>query len=182
IKAVCCPDGNSVVSSSRDKTARLWSRAGEKAFTENKIFLGHDNFVNSVAYLPPTADHPAGLVISGSSDKTINVFDIQNPQEPAYSLIGHSDNVCALDVTPSGFIVSGSWDKTAKIWKNWQESYTLEGHSQAVWAVLTVDDERILTGSADKSIIKWQNGKRIQTLNGHTDCVRALALLPNMSF
>ncbi|CAG8706467.1 1987_t:CDS:10, partial [Dentiscutata erythropus] len=182
VKAVCCPGENSVASSSRDKTVRLWSRAGENAFIENKIFLGHNNFVNSVKYLPPTSDHPSGLVISGSSDKTINVFDVDNAQEPAYSLIGHSDNVCALDVTPSGFIVSGSWDKTAKIWKNWQESHTLEGHSQAVWAVLAVDDERILTGSADKSIIKWQNGKRVQTLNGHTDCVRALALLPNMSF
>ncbi|KAF0360437.1 phospholipase A-2-activating protein [Gigaspora margarita] len=182
VKAVCCSGENSVVSSSRDKTARLWSRTGKNTFIENKIFLGHNNFVNSVKYLPPTSEHSSGLVISGSSDKTINVFDVENAQEPAYSLIGHSDNVCALDVTPSGFIVSGSWDKTAKIWKNWQESYTLEGHSQAVWAVLAIDDERILTGSADKSIIKWQNGKRVQTLSGHTDCVRALALLPNTNF
>lgn len=52
-----------------------------------------------------------GLIVSGSSDKTINVFDLENAQDPIYSLIGHSDNVCALDVTPSGYIVSGSWDK-----------------------------------------------------------------------
>ena len=55
--------------------------------------------------------HYAGLIISGSSDKTINVFDLENAQDPIYSLIGHSDNVCALDVSPSGHIISGSWDK-----------------------------------------------------------------------
>lgn len=52
-----------------------------------------------------------GLVVSGSSDKTINVFDVEDAQEPIYTLIGHTDNICSLDVTPSGFIVSGSWDK-----------------------------------------------------------------------
>ncbi|CAG8524432.1 17428_t:CDS:10 [Racocetra fulgida] len=168
IKAVCCPDGNSVVSSSRDKTARLWSRAGEKAFTENKIFLGHDNFVNSVAYLPPTADHPAGLVISGSSDKTINVFDIQNPQEPVYSLIGHSDNVCALDVTPSGFIASGSWDK-----------YELYGHTSFVYSLGVLPTGEIISSGEDRSVKVWKDGECIQTIIHPATSVWCVASMPN---
>jgi phospholipase A-2-activating protein len=171
-----------VISASRDKSVRSWFRIGANAFSENKIYLGHTNFVNSLAFLKPTTEYTNGLIISGSSDKTINVFDLENAQDPIYSLIGHSENVCALDVTPSGYVVSGSWDKTAKIWKNWQEACTLKGHSHAVWAVLAVDDDLIFTGSADKTIIKWQNGKRVQTLSGHTDCVRSLALLPDIGF
>uniref|UniRef100_U9TKA7 Phospholipase A-2-activating protein n=1 Tax=Rhizophagus irregularis (strain DAOM 181602 / DAOM 197198 / MUCL 43194) TaxID=747089 RepID=U9TKA7_RHIID len=182
IKAVRGPNEDLVISASRDKTVRSWLRIGANAFSESKLYLGHASFVNSLAFLNPTAEYTKGLVVSGSSDKTINVFDLENAQDPIYSLIGHSDNVCALDVTPSGYIVSGSWDKTTKIWKNWQEACTLEGHSHAVWAVLAVDDDLIFTGSADKTIIKWQNEKRVQTLYGHTDCVRALALLPDIGF
>lgn len=66
---------------------------------------------------------------------------------PDYSLIGHKENVCALDVSPtSNYIVSGSWDKTARIWKDWNEVAVLKGHLQAVWAVLAVDEDRVLTG------------------------------------
>ncbi|CAG8450554.1 5304_t:CDS:2 [Acaulospora morrowiae] len=146
VKAVHSPTEDVIISSSRDKTVRKWSRISSNSFGESNLFLGHNHFVNSVAYLRPTAEHPGGLIISGSSDKSINVFDADQSQEPIYTLIGHQDNVCALDITPSGFIVSGSWDKTAKIWKNWQESYTLTGHSHAVWAVLAIEDDLILTG------------------------------------
>lgn len=52
-----------------------------------------------------------GLIVSGGSDKFINVYDPSQPAEPRYTLIGHSENVSALATTPSGHIVSGSWDK-----------------------------------------------------------------------
>ncbi|RHZ47070.1 hypothetical protein Glove_593g5 [Diversispora epigaea] len=182
VKALRSPSNDFIVTSSRDKTVRTWTRTSSNDFGESKTLIGHNEFVNSVAYLPPNAEYPSGLIISGSSDKTINVFDIENAHEPIRTLIGHTGNICALDVTPSGFIVSGSWDKTAKIWKSWMESFTLTGHSQAVWAVMSVDDNLIFTGSADKTIIKWQNGKHVQTLTGHTDCVRDLVLFPNIGF
>lgn len=44
----------------------------------------------------------------------INVFTLASGrEEPSYSLLGHSENVCALDATASGLIISGSWDKSA---------------------------------------------------------------------
>jgi len=52
-----------------------------------------------------------GLIVSGSSDKIIYIWDVENAGDPIFSLIDHTDNVCALDITPSGYIVSGSWDK-----------------------------------------------------------------------
>ncbi|KAG9300272.1 hypothetical protein G9A89_011345 [Geosiphon pyriformis] len=183
VRAVRAFSDSIIVSAARDKTVRLWSRLDTtNIFTEAKVFLGHTHFVNSVAILDATTEYPSGLIATGSSDKTINVWDPENPQDPIYSLIDHKDNVCTLAVTPSGYIVSGSWDKTAKIWKNWQVAYSLVGHSAAVWAILAIDDDVILTGSADKSIIKWKSGKCVQTMNGHTDCVRGLSILPDIGF
>jgi WD40 repeat protein len=80
-------------------------------------------------------------------DKMILVWSLSEPAEPVYTLIGHTDTVCALDVTPSGGIVSASWDKTARVWQDWKSVAELKGHEYAVWAVVAVNDCDILTGA-----------------------------------
>ncbi|KAK9719756.1 WD repeat protein Lub1 [Basidiobolus ranarum] len=182
VRAVFSPREDLVISASRDKTVRTWSRATPNSFNQDKILLGHNHYVNSLAYFEPHEENPNGLIISGSSDKLINISDPEKPEEPIYSLIGHEDNVCALSTYNNSMIVSGSWDKTAKVWKDWHCSYTLKGHTQAVWAVLAVDEETVITGSADKSIKIWKSGKCVNTLQGHTDSVRGLALVPGVGF
>ncbi|CAG8499469.1 10538_t:CDS:10 [Ambispora gerdemannii] len=183
VRGIRAVSDSAVASVSRDKTVRLWSRlATTNVFTEDKVFFGHTHFVTSVAVFPATPEHPNGLIASGSSDKTINIWDPEHPQDPIYSLISHTENICALDVSPSGYLVSGSWDKTVKLWVNWQVSYTLQGHTAAVWAVLAIQDDIIITGSADKLIMKWENGKRTHVFSGHTDCVRGLSVLPDLGF
>lgn len=53
-----------------------------------------------------------GYAVTGGQDTIINVFSLANTTgEPNFSLIGHTDNVCALDTTPDGTIISGSWDR-----------------------------------------------------------------------
>jgi phospholipase A-2-activating protein len=52
-----------------------------------------------------------GYAITGGQDGIVNVFILGDPStDPAYSLLGHSANVCALATSPTGAIVSGSWD------------------------------------------------------------------------
>jgi len=106
-----------------------------------------------------------GYVVTGGQETVINVFSLDSSrEEPSYSLLGHTENVCTLDVTPGGSIISGSWDKrvfigltvcshlcwltsrTAKIWINFQLAYDLKGHQQSVWAVKAIDEEQSLTG------------------------------------
>lgn len=54
----------------------------------------------------------SGSLIAGGQDSLINVFPISQTQsEPTHTLVGHSENVCAIDTTSSGTIISGSWDK-----------------------------------------------------------------------
>jgi WD40 repeat protein len=58
---------------------------------------------------------PDGRIVSGSSDKTIKIWDIKNKE--VITLRGHTNWVEALSILPDGRIVSGSWDTTTKIWQ-----------------------------------------------------------------
>ncbi|KAJ3197092.1 hypothetical protein HK101_006054 [Irineochytrium annulatum] len=115
----------------------------------DKAFLGHSHFVNCLLYVHPTEQFPQGVIISGSNDKTINVYDVTQPQDPVFTMLGHTDAIVslALNVTSEGTdIVSASWDKSAKVWRNYQDHATLSGHAFAVWAVLGLGERGILTG------------------------------------
>ncbi|KAF9204677.1 hypothetical protein BGZ59_000933 [Podila verticillata] len=183
VKAVCAPTDDLIVSVSRDKSVRTWKRQSNNTFTEDKIFLGHTNYVNSVAFIGASDANPQGLIVSGGSDKLINVWNPDDASEPLYTLAGHTDNVCSLFADVDGHIVSGSWDKTAKVWRDWQVAHTLEGHSQAIWGVVElVEHNIVVTASADKTIAMWKDGKKTKTITGHEDCVRSLALLPGTGF
>ncbi|PWN50917.1 PFU-domain-containing protein [Violaceomyces palustris] len=178
-----------ILSASRDQTAIIWTRSASSAneYEQAAVLGGHGGFVNASAFI---SDEEGNLLaLTAGQDKLVNAFEVETDQRgavkasktPDFTLIGHEDNVCALDVGPGGsYIVSGSWDKTAKIWKNWDCVTTFKGHSQAVWAVLAVDSERVLTASADKLVRLWSisNPKEpIAVFTGHTDAVRGLVLL-----
>ncbi|KAI9261202.1 WD40-repeat-containing domain protein [Helicostylum pulchrum] len=182
VKAVAALSNDIIISAARDKTVRSWSRTSANTFSPDKVYLGHGHFVNAVTTIEPSEAHPDGLIVSGGSDKIINVYDPNRPDEPRYTLIGHSENVCALTTTPSGHIVSGSWDTKVIVWKEFQKAYTLEGHTAAVWGVLAIEDDLILTASADKTIRLWRNGKLSHVYQGHTEAVRGLALVPGIGF
>ncbi|KAI5832367.1 PFU-domain-containing protein [Schizophyllum commune Tattone D] len=184
VRALKAPLNDLILSASRDTTAIAWTRdASGPAFNPDSVFHPGSAYVNSLAYIPPTNDAPKGYLVTGGQDKLINVFRLgAGAEEPEFRLVGHSGNVCALDVSAEGAIVSGSWDATARVWRNFQLAYELKGHESSVLAVLAVDEDKVLTGSADKTIKLWQNGKVIQTFTGHTDAVRGLALIPDIGF
>lgn len=110
--------------------------------------------MSTVALIPPSPDCPDGLVASGSRD---GLIDLRSPKskpdhDPLAVLIGHANNVCALDVSQDGkFLVSGSWDMSARVWEvgKWQpdEAKVLSGHEGTVWAVLALNSKIIVTGT-----------------------------------
>ncbi|TFY66674.1 hypothetical protein EVG20_g4413 [Dentipellis fragilis] len=183
VRAVASPTNDLILSASRDSTAIAWIKSPESSFQPAAVFRPSPRFVNAVTYLPPTPDAPQGYAVTGGQDAVINVWVIgASSDEPKYSLIGHSDNVCALKGRADGVIVSGSWDRTAKIWRDFQLAHDLTGHTQSVWAVLDVQDDQFLTGSADKTIKLWRQHKCLRTYHGHKDAVRSLVLLTDIGF
>ncbi|KAF9520013.1 hypothetical protein BS47DRAFT_1370545 [Hydnum rufescens UP504] len=167
VRAVASPSPSLVLSASRDTKAIAWTRSD----TGSSVYSFESHLMQAQGYL-----------VAGGQDTLINVFSIGGSEPPTHVLLGHSENVCALDATPSGTIISGSWDKTARVWKKFDSKYVLKGHTQAVWAVLAVDDEQYLTGSADKTIKHWIQHKCVRDFTGHTDAVRGLALVPDIGF
>ncbi|KAI0010836.1 ubiquitin homeostasis protein lub1 [Xylariaceae sp. FL0662B] len=158
VRGVCFPSSNLVLSASRDHTVRVWKRTSTSppAF-EPSITNQGSEFVNSLAYIPPSSDFPDGLVISGGTDTIIDVRTATStPSDNAERLlIGHARNICALAIAPGGkYVVSGSWDNTARVWnvEKWETEVVLGGHEGAVWDVLPLDEATVATGCADKNI------------------------------
>ncbi|OAF65283.1 Guanine nucleotide-binding protein subunit beta-like protein [Intoshia linei] len=110
-------DGTHIVSSSRDKTLRVWNLPTQKV---SHILKGHTGPVFSVAL-----SHSGRQIVSGSMDKTIKLWNIlgQCKHTINHSKYGHKHWVSSVRLPPSdredkGRIISCSWDKTVKIWNN----------------------------------------------------------------
>lgn len=96
-------------------------------------------------------------------------------------MVGHSNQVCSLDVGPNNdWIVSGSWDTSARVWQvgKWEPEAELQGHTASVWAVLAFDKDTIITGCADKGIRIYDLRGKLRHGWENKDVVRALVKLP----
>ena len=149
-----------MLSASRDATVRLWKLLSHINPRYDCSILSHGSaFINAITYLHPTSDHPDGLVISGGKDAIIEVRQPSKPPEDNAEalLLGHSHNVCALDVCgEGGFVVSGSWDSSARLWRlgKWECEALLEGHGGSVWSVLAYDSATIITGGSKQDTVE----------------------------
>ncbi|KAF2822984.1 phospholipase A-2-activating protein [Ophiobolus disseminans] len=184
VRSVAFPSHASVVSASRDFTVRVWAQQSSKPPVWDSTIKTHGKeFVNSLAIVPPSSEFPEGLIVSGGKDQ---IIDVRTPNKGLDDdadalLIGHGNNVCALDVSQDGkYIVSGSWDTEARLWQvgKWGDATLLPGHTASVWAVLAYDSNTIITGCADKQIRIYQiSGTQVRSVQA-PDVVRALCRLP----
>jgi WD40 repeat protein len=153
IAVAVTPDGKHVVSASKDKTLNLWElETGIRVRT----LKGHKGGINSIALTN------AGLVLSGSNDTTLMLWD---PFLPAWDscrriLKGHTSSVNSVAVTPDGrHAVSGSADKTLKLWdlKTRRCLKTLEDHKGIVKTVAISPDGRYVFSVGDDNTLRmWR--------------------------
>ncbi len=164
-------EGQTLVSSSQDKTIKLWHLDTGMLHT----LTGHSEAVWSVAISPD------GQIASGSSDNTIKLWNL-NTGKLLHTLTGHSAAVWSVAISPDGQIASGSSDNTIKLWNlnTGKLLRTLVGHSQAVRSIAISPDGQIASGSSDNTIKLWNlsSGKLLQTFLGHTNRVISVALSP----
>lgn len=158
VRAVVFPEPDAIITASRDHTVRVWRKTADKPpVYDGTIVTQGQEFINSVAYLPPNAEYDNGLIISGGKD---TIIEAKKPNSTAGDnaerlLIGHAHNICSLDVSPKGtYVVSGSWDKQAIVWRvgKWEPELRLAGHDASVWGVLALDETTVVTGAADEKI------------------------------
>lgn len=130
-------------------------------------------------------------MVSGGKDTIIEVKapTRESTENAERLLIGHSHNVCTLDVSPGGkYVVSGGWDGQGRVWnlEKWETELTLGGHEgTSVWSVIALDDTTVATGCADKNIRifdlrKSSAGEVMPRSTIYTpDVVRALCRVPS---
>ena len=83
-----------------------------RAGVEEAVLEGHTGGVRSLAALPN------GLLASGSTDKTVRVWDV-GARACVAVLEGHGGRACALAVLPDGRLASGSEcnnDPLIRVW------------------------------------------------------------------
>lgn len=169
-------DGLFVISSSWDKSLRLWEL---KSGNSKKLFVDHDKDVLSVAF-----SHDNRQIVSGSRDKTIKVWNTIGECKITITENGHSGWVsCVRFSSPKNpLIVSGGWDKVVKVWNldDCKLLTNLIGHKGFISTVaVSPDGSLCASGGQDGTAMLWDlnKGEHLYSLNaGHA--INALAFSP----
>ena len=165
-----------LVSSSRDKTIKIWD------FETNKCIRRLEGHTEEVKCLGVLSN---GQIISGSFDKSIKIWD---PIDGTCikTLLGHKNGVMCLKVLLCGEKVASGSFIMIRVWdlNNGKCTHTLSGHISWVRDIISLPGGVLVSCSQDPTIKLWNlaNSTCIKTLNGHTGSVYSLLLLDNNRF
>jgi WD40 repeat protein len=170
------PDGQQLVSSSFDKTIKLWDTTSGKCV---KTLLGHRNRIWTVAF------HPNGnQIASGGDDNHTKIWDLER-ERCIKTIVGNANAILSVNLSPDGsYLASGNEDTTIRIWSIDREKIvqTLREHTNRVWSVNFSPDGRLLaSGSADYTVKlwDWQVGNCLKTFRGHHSWVWRVVFSPD---
>ncbi|MEG4443182.1 AAA family ATPase [Microcoleus sp. AT9_B5] len=150
------PDGETIASSSVDKTVKLWRHDGSLLAT----FKGHTNSVSCVAFSPDNK-----TIASASLDKTVKIWQTDGSLLATFK--GHTNSVTSVAFSPDGqTIASASTDKTIKLWKtDGTLLRTIEQFAPVNWLSFSRDGKIVAVASDDGSVKLWSSdGKLIANL------------------
>ena len=156
------PDSQSVVTASRDKTAKIWNVKGEPIVT-----LEHEKEVSSAKFSPD------GQKVVTVSD---NIAKIWNVTGELIATLTHEKEVSSAKFSSDGQkVVTASWDNTAKIWNVTGELVTTLTHEKEVSsAKFSPDGQKVLTTSSDNTAKIWNvTGELIATLKHEGEIISA---------
>jgi len=174
---------STLVSASRDGTAKLWDT--ESGFCLRTLH-GHDGWVRALSIGSATERQ---LVATGGQDKTVRLWTLEGSETtPIAVLNGHEnvvETICFAQMDGHPVVVSGSRDKTLRVWnlRTMSCETVLDAHENWVRALTTLPGAPNLLCSAgnDRSVLCWDLDERrcIRTLkNVHKQFVVALAICP----
>ncbi|XP_078126218.1 transducin beta-like protein 3 [Sander vitreus] len=147
------PNDKLLASGSQDRTAKLWSLAGEGNVGLLGVFRGHRRGVWAVCFSPVDQ-----VLATSSADGATKLWSLQD-----FSCLktfeGHDASVLKVIFVSRGtqLLTSGS-DGLVKLWtiKTNECVKTLDAHQDKVWGLhVSRKDDKVVTGSADSNITVW---------------------------
>ncbi|OQS00858.1 U3 small nucleolar RNA-associated protein [Achlya hypogyna] len=181
------PNGQYLVSASKDGTARVWDLA---TFACVAVGVAGAESLGAVAIAQKMHHYsPAGgaFFVTGSTDKTMKLWSLAPVQQRSGNGIAtlsataatkaHEKDVNAVAVAPNDRLVaSGSQDKLIKIWnaQTLAPMGTCRGHKRGVWALeFSPVDQCLASASSDKTVKLWslKDYSCLKTFEGHTASV-----------
>jgi len=165
------PDGQQVLSGSRDYTLRLWDIETGK---EIRCFKGHKESVYSVSFSPN-----GRFALSWSEDLTLRLWEIKTGEE-IRCFKGHSGFVQSVAVSPDGrYALSGSRDHSVRLWEidTGEEIRCIKGSTSMVHSVAFSPGGRYALSGGDYNNLRlWEieTGREIRYFEGHTGTITSL--------
>lgn len=166
-----------ILTGSKDNTVRLWEANNGQCIG---VGAGHMGAVGAVAF----SKKHRNFFISGSSDRTLKVWNLDGPSNDVVNnlkakavVAAHDKDINSVAVAPNDSLVcSGSQDRTACVWRlpDLVLVVTLKGHKRGIWSVeFSPVDQCVITASGDKTIKIWaiSDGSCLKTFEGHTSSV-----------
>jgi WD40 repeat protein len=159
--------------------------------SEFRRFLGHKNWVNSVAFAPcgtRAFSASGGILIDGEfkagHDRTVRMWDLESGRQ-LHQLRAHTSVINSIAVAPDGHrILTGSRGGSIGLWD--MENETLirrfDSHAKLIWSVaISRDGHYALSGSDDGIVRLWEmnTGRRLCRFDGHSGGVASVAFSPD---
>lgn len=158
------PDNKYLLSSSEDKTVRLWSLDTYSALVSYK---GHNQPVWDVKFSP--LGH---YFATASHDQTARLWATDHIY-PLRIFAGHINDVDCVEFHPnSNYVFTGSSDKSCRMWdvQTGNCVRVFMGHTGPVNCMAVSPDGRWLASAGEDSVINiWDcgSGRRLKTMKGH---------------
>ncbi|KAK9278221.1 hypothetical protein L1049_027783 [Liquidambar formosana] len=165
-----------LISGGQDRSIKMWDTITGS--------LSHTLYGCLGSVLDLTITHDNKSVIAASSSNNLYVWDV-NSGRIRHTLTGHSDKVCAVDVSKvsSRHVVSAAYDRSIKVW-DLQKGYcnnTIIFHSNCNAVCFSTDGQTICSGHVDGNLRLWdvQTGKLLSEVAAHSLAVTSISLSRN---
>jgi len=174
LHAYFSPDGNYLVTTSYDRTARLYNTS-----TWESVVLPHDDVVWNAAFSPDSR-----WLATASADRIVRIWETSSGEY--IHTLSNEANTWNVSFNPDGSLVAtagGEPDFIVSVWTNRKGGIeqlpprrSFGGHTGNVWvAAFSPDGQKVLSASSDATARIWniQNWETPEfvSLIGHTDWI-----------